>query len=82
MPQRLGKVEKTTKDHRQASLQLAALLKEIEKTVKATQAMQASNAALQNDCCCVQEGNINNQKNLLLVASGYRYFLDQVFQWL
>ena len=49
MTQRLGKVEKTTKDHRQASLQLAALLKEIEKTVKATQAMQASNAAFQND---------------------------------
>ena len=38
--QRLGKVEKTTKDHRQASLQLAALLKEIEKAVKSTQAMQ------------------------------------------
>ena len=49
MTQRLGKVEKTTKDHRQASLQLAALLKEIEKTVKATQAMQASNAAFQNE---------------------------------
>ena len=47
--QRLGKVEKTTKDPRQASLQLAALLKEIEKTVKATQAMQVSNAAFQND---------------------------------
>ena len=38
--QRLVKVEKTTKNHQQASLQLAALLKEIEKAVKATQALQ------------------------------------------
>ena len=41
--QRLVKVEKTTKNHQQASLQLAALLKEIEKTVKATQ-LQAGSA--------------------------------------
>ena len=40
MTQRLVKVEKTTKNHQQASLQLAALLKEIEKAVKATQALQ------------------------------------------